>query len=217
MLHVNGDMVSYGDGGLRLFYYATETFGDFTLRLQFRIFDPGKHNSGVFIRFPRPTLGLATAELQRRADNEPAFDKGNPAWRPVIAGFEVQVDDNALGDSTKDFYGIRPEPNGLYKNRTGAIYKIQAGDRIWHLGRNEPAVQNYAPGPALVPGIWFEYEIAVTADDYAVFLTNTQSGERKQTTSFHNTDTERGRGPGFIGVQAYSGNVVAWRHIRIKT
>lgn len=217
MLHVNGEMVSYGDGGLRLFYYATETFGDFILRLQFRIFDSGKHNSGVFIRFPRPTLGLATAELQRRADNEPAFDKGNPAWRPVIAGFEVQVDDNALGDSTKDFYGIRPEPNGLYKNRTGAIYKIQAGDRIWHLGRNEPAVQNYAPGPALVPGIWFEYEIAVTADDYAVFLTNTQSGERKQTTSFHNTDTERGRGPGFIGVQAYSGNVVAWRHIRIKT
>jgi hypothetical protein len=217
MLHVNGEMVSYGDGGLRLFYYATETFGDFTLRLQFRIFDPAKHNSGVFIRFPRPTLVLATAELQRRADNEPAFDKGNPAWRPVIAGFEVQVDDNALGDSTKDFYGIRPEPNGLYKNRTGAIYKIQAGDRIWHLGRNEPAVQNHAPGPALVPGIWFEYEIAVTADDYAVFLTNTQSGERKQTTSFHNTDSERGRAPGFIGVQAYSGNVVAWRHIRIKT
>ena len=27
MLHVNGEMVSYGDGGLRLFYYATETFG----------------------------------------------------------------------------------------------------------------------------------------------------------------------------------------------
>ncbi len=32
MLHLNGEMVSYGAGGLRLFYYATETFGDFTLR-----------------------------------------------------------------------------------------------------------------------------------------------------------------------------------------
>jgi len=53
MLHVNGEMVSYGDGGLRLFYYATELFGDFTLRLQFRIFDATKHNSGVFLRFPR--------------------------------------------------------------------------------------------------------------------------------------------------------------------
>jgi len=217
MAHFNGEMVSYGDGGLRLFYYAAEAFSDFTLRLQFRMFDPAGHNSGVFLRFPRPTLDLATPELARRARQEAAFDPGNPAWRPVIAGFEVQVDDNARGDSTKDFYGIRPEPDGLYKNRTGAIYKIQAGDRIWHLNSHEPAVQDYTPGPPLVPGIWFEYEIVVQAEDYAVFLTNTQTGERKKTTSFHNTDLERGRAPGFIGVQAYSGNSVAWRHIRIKT
>jgi hypothetical protein len=216
MLHVNGEMVSYGDGGLRLFYYAPETFGDFTLRLQFQIFDPAKHNSGVFVRFPRPTLDLATAELKRRAANEPAFDPGNPAWKPVITGFEVQIDDNAIGDSGKDFYGIRPEPNGLYKNRTGSIYKIQAGDRIWHLNRNEPAVQNYTPGPPLIPGVWFEYEIVVQGDNYTVFLTNSQTGVRTQTTFFQNTDTERGRSPGFIAVQAYAGNTVAWRHIRIK-
>lgn len=217
MLHVNGEMVSYGEGGLRLFYYATEVFGDFTLRLQFRIFDAAGHNSGVFLRFPRPALDLATAELKRRAGLEQAFDSGNPAWKPVIAGFEVQIDDNARGDSGKDFYGIQPEPDGLWKNRTGAIYKIQAGDRIWHLNTNEPAVQNYSPGPALVPGFWFEYEILVQGNDYTVFLTNTQTGERKQTTSFHNTDTERGHAPGLIGVQVYSGNTVAWRHIRIKT
>lgn len=217
MLHVNGEMVSYGEGGLRLFYYGTEMFGDFTLRLQFRIFDAARHNSGVFLRFPRPALDLATAELQRRAGLEQAFYSGNPAWRPVIAGFEVQIDDNALGDSSKDFYGIRPEPDGLWKNRTGAIYKIQAGDRIWHMNTNEPAVQNYLPGPALMPGVWFEYEILVQGNDYTVFLTNTQTGEGKQTTSFHNTDTERGHAPGLIGVQVYSGNTVAWRHIRIKT
>jgi choline dehydrogenase-like flavoprotein len=217
MAHINGEMVSYGDGGLRLFFYAAETFGDFTLRAQFKIFDPAKHNSGVFLRFPNPKLDLADAELQRRASHEPAYDPNDPAWNPVITGFEVQVDDNAIGDGTKDFYGIRPEPNGLYKNRTGAIYKIQAGDRIWHLNRNEPTVQNYTPGPPLIPGVWFEYEIVVKGDDYTVFLTNTQTGERKQTTSFHNTDAERGRSPGFIGVQAYSGNTVAWRHIRIKT
>ena len=217
MVHLNGEMVSYGDGGLRLFYYATETFGDFTLRLQFRIFDAAKHNSGVFLRFPRPALDLVTDELKRRAANEPAFDANNPAWKPTIAGFEVQIDDTAAGDGNKDFYGIRPEPAGKYKNRTGAIYKIQAGDRVWHLNFNEPAVQNYTPGPALVPGVWFEYEIVVQGDDYTVFLTNTETGERQQTTSFHNTDAERGHAPGFIGVQAYSGNVVGWRHIRIKT
>jgi hypothetical protein len=217
MLHCNGEMVSYGEGALRLLYYATEMFGDFTLRLQFRIFDLAVHNAGVFVRFPTPTRGLATAELLRRAQNEPAFDPGNAAWKPVITGFEVQLDDTAQGDSTKDFYGIRPEPNGLYKNRTGAIYKIQAGDRIWHLNTNEPTVQNYTPGPSLVPGVWFEYEIAVQGEDYTVFLTNTQTGQRTQTTSFRNTDAERGPSPGFIGIQAYSGSTVAWRHIRIRT
>jgi choline dehydrogenase-like flavoprotein len=216
MAHLSGEMVSYGGGGLRLFYYASETFGDFTLRLQFRIFDTAKHNSGVFLRFPRPTLQLATDELKGRALREAAFDPRNAAWKPVITGFEVQVDDTAAGDSTKDFYGIHPEPSGLFKNRTGAIYKIQAGDRIWHLGTNEPAVQTYTPGPALVPGVWFEFEIVVQGDDYSVFLTNTQTLERKQTTAFHNTDGERGLAPGFVGVQAYSGNTVAWRHIRIK-
>jgi choline dehydrogenase-like flavoprotein len=216
MLLVNGEMVSYGDGGLRLFFYATELFGDFTLRLQFRIFDPTNHNSGVFLRFPRPSLDLSDA-LKPRTANELFFDPGNLAWKPVISGFEVQIDDQARGDSSKDFYGIRPEPDGKFKNRTGAIYKIQAGDRVWHLDFNEPAVQTYKPGPALVPGVWFEYEIVAQGDDYTVFLTNLQSGQRTQTTSFHNTDADRGRAPGCIGLQVYSGSTVAWRHIRIKT
>ena len=215
MLHANGEMLSYGDGGLRLFYYATETFADFTLRLQFKIFDAVKHNSGVFVRFPRPTFDLSPP-LKQRVGNEPAFEPKNPAWRPVISGFEIQIDDNAIGDSTRDFYLIRSEPNGLYKNRTGAIYKIQAGDRIWHQNRNEPAVQTYTPGPPLIPGVWFEYEIVVQGDDYTVFLTNTQTGERRQTTTFRNTDVDRGRAPGCIGVPVYSGSAVAWRHIRIK-
>jgi hypothetical protein len=221
MLHCNGEIVSYGDdGGLRLFYYAAEMFDDFTLRLQFRIFDPANHNSGVFVRFPRPTLELTQAlknRLSQKPSPKPAFDRGNAAWKPVVAGFEIQIDDTAAGDSTKDFYSIRPEPPGKFKNRTGAIYKIQAGDRVWHLNFNEPEVQKYTPGPSLVPGVWFEYEIVVQGNEYTVFLTNTQTGERKQTTSFHNTDGDRGRSPGFIGVQAYSGSTVAWRHIRIKT
>jgi len=210
-------MVSYGaDGRLRLFYYAVEKFSDFTLRLQFRIVDANAHNSGVFLRFPDPSLDLATDELKRRARLEAAFDPANPAWKPVITGFEVQIDDTAAGDSTKDFYGIRPEPPGKFKNRTGAIYKIQAGDRIWHQNANEPSLQNYTAGPALVPNVWFEYEIVVLGNDYSVFLANLQTGERTRTTTFHNTDGERGRAPGFVGIQAYSGNTVAWRHIRIK-
>jgi hypothetical protein len=216
MLHINGEMISYGENALRLFYYAAESFGDFTLRLQFRIFDFANHNSGVFLRFPRPTLPLSAA-LQTRTGNEPSFDAKNAAWKPVLSGFEVQIDDNALGDSKKDFYGIFPEPPGKFKNRTGAIYKIQAGDRVWHLGFNEPTVQTYTPGPALIPNVWFEYEIVVKGNDYTVFLTNTETNERKQTTSFQNTDGDRGQSPGFIGLQSYPGSTVAWRHVRVKS
>ena len=97
MLHTNGEMLSHGDGGLRLFYYAAETFADFTLRLQFKVLDAAKHNSGVFVRFPCPTSDLPTP-LEQRAGKEPSFDPNNPAWRPVISGFEVQIDDNAIGD-----------------------------------------------------------------------------------------------------------------------
>ena len=158
-----------------------------------------------------------TNALKPRTASERFFGPGNPAWKPVISGFEIQIDDNARGDSSKDFYGISPEPDGKFKNRTGAIYKIPAGDRVWHLNFHEPALQTYNPGPALVPGVWFEYEIGVQADDYRVFLTNLQSGQRTPTTSFQNTDPDRGRTPGCVGIQAYSGSTVARRHIRIKT
>ena len=134
----------------------------------------------------------------------------------MISGFEVQIDDNARGDTGKDFWGIKPEPDGKFKNRTGAIYKIPAGDRVWHLGFNESATQTYTPGPALQPGVWFEYEIVVQGDDYTVFLTNLQSSQRIKTSHFLNTDAARGRTPGCIGIQVYPGSTVAWRHIRIK-
>ena len=88
---------------------------------------------------------------------------------------------------------------------------------VWHLNFNEPAVQAYTPGPPLIPGGWFEYEIVVQGDNYTVDLTNIQTGARTRTTTFHNTDGERGRSPGFIGVQSYPGHTVAWRHIRVKT
>jgi hypothetical protein len=81
---------------------------------------------------------------------------------------------------------------------------------------NEPATQTYTPGPALQPGVWFEYEIVVQGDDYTVFLTNLQSSQRIKTTHFLNTDAARSRSPGCIGIQIYPGSTVAWRHVRIK-
>ena len=92
------------------------------MRLQFRIFDPAKHNSGVFVRFPRPTLDLDTPALKLRAMNEPAFDANNPAWRPTVAGFEVQVDDTAAGDPNKKWGPDNPHP--LSSRKTELIWEV---------------------------------------------------------------------------------------------
>lgn len=106
--------------------------------------------------------------------------------------------------------------HGLWKNRTGAIYKIPTGDRIWHPNRNEDAWQQYDPsGPQLIEGVWFEFEINVRGNVFKVNLKNTQTDESRQVTRYENTDAARGQSPGFIGIQAYPGSVVAYRHIQV--
>jgi len=216
---IDGEIVTYGSADFALLYFATNAFNDFHLRLQFKCFDPNNNNSGVFVRARDPRLRLP-AELASRADAEKVG--GNPAWAAVISGFEVQIDDNARGDVNKDFYGRRPEPDGLWKNRTGAFYKIPAGDFIYHLGRNDARLQQYTPGPPLVPGVWFQYDIVVTGNHYAVSLTNKQSGASQLTTIFDNPDAGRGIGQlngqpaGFIGIQSYPSSPLAFRDIWIK-
>ena len=107
---INGEIATYGSADFALLYLATKAFADFHLRLQFKCFDPNNNNSGVFVRFRDPRLRLP-AGLASRADADKVG--GNPAWSAVISGFEVQIDDNARGDVNKDFYGRRPEPDGL--------------------------------------------------------------------------------------------------------
>ncbi|HYR89518.1 MAG TPA: family 16 glycoside hydrolase [Terriglobia bacterium] len=218
---VNGELASYGASDFSLLYYAPQAFSDFHLRLQFRVFDQANCNSGVFIRFRDPLARLPVA-LRQRGVAEGAPVGSNPAWTAVFSGFEVQIDDNARGDVTKDYYARRPEPDGLFKNRTGAIYKIPAGDLIIHTGGRDSQIQHYTPGPATRPGVWMQYDIVVTANHYEVTLTDTETGVSQLTTVFDNPDGERGVAKingapaGFIGVQSYPGSPVAFRDIWIK-
>ncbi|HEU5237900.1 MAG TPA: family 16 glycoside hydrolase, partial [Pyrinomonadaceae bacterium] len=212
---VNGELVSFGNADFALLYYAPQAFGDFQLRMQFRVFDPANCNSGVFVRFQDPQSRLSAA-LRQRADRDGAPVGKNPAWTAVYSGFEVQIDDNARGDITKSFFGQTPEPDGLSKNRTGAIYKIPAGDAIIHIGGRDARMQQYTPGPPTRPGVWMQYDIVVTGNRYEVTLTDTETNASQVTTIFDNADTQRGLSPGFIGVQSYPGSPVAFRDFWIK-
>lgn len=218
---IRGEIVTYGSADFSLLYYATQAFDDFHLRLQFRVFDPNNCNSGVFVRFRDPLQRLP-AVLRQRADAEGAAVASNPAWSAVFSGFEVQIDDNARGDVTKDYYGRRPEPDGLFKNRTGAIYKIPAGDLIMQTGGHDARIQQYTPGPPTRPGVWMQYDIIVTGNHYEVTLTDTETGASQVTTIFDNTDAERGvrsingAPAGFVGIQSYPASPVAFRDIGIR-
>src|SRR5712691_4432818 len=218
---VNGELISYGRNDSSILWYAKEGFDNFTLRLQFRIFDMLRHNSGVFVRFRNP-LSPVEAAIRARALADQAPIDANPAWTAVYSGFEIQIDDTAKGDVNKDFHGIKPEPDGLWKNRTGAIYKIPAGDFIYHLNQHDDIWQQYRPGPVLVPGAWFEYDIRVRGNLYTVNLQNLSTGAKEQTSVYDNTDNERGiaaiagQPAGYVGIQSYPGQTVAFRNIRIK-
>ncbi|HET7037374.1 MAG TPA: family 16 glycoside hydrolase [Thermomicrobiaceae bacterium] len=239
---INGQIVTYGGQDFGLLYHATQPFADFTLKVQFRIFNAQNHNSGVFVRFRDPlrdpgqvTLTRmaqeALAEKQRRPDLRSDLElyQGNPAnraWSAVYTGFEVQIDDTARGDPRKDFYGV-PEDQfdqsgGLRKNRTGAIYKIPAGDFIPQLNQQDAALQTYQAAPALIPGAWYEYTIDVRGDTYTVDLTDVGTGQTTRTTTFQNTDPERGlaqlggQPAGYVGIQSYSNAQVAFGQIQIS-
>jgi hypothetical protein len=166
---------------------------------------------------PTPVI----ARRIRDAGDAPLFG-ANRAWSAVHSGFEVQIDDLCRGDSRRDFYGIRPEPDGLRKNRTGAIYKIPAADPL-PAGGVDAATQTYQPGPPLIPGRWYQYEIDARGDTYTVDLTDLDTAARTRTSTFTNTDTDRGIGvsggqpAGYIGLQSYNSAPVAFRHIAVRS
>ncbi len=84
----NGELVTHG--GMGLFWYTREKFGDCRLRI---VFQPtsGHDNSGVFIRIP-----------------EPPRDE----WFAVHRGYEVQIENNGdLWHRTGCLYSFSPAKN----------------------------------------------------------------------------------------------------------
>jgi uncharacterized membrane protein len=171
-------------------YYAAETFGDFDLRLDFRL-DRIDSDSGVFLRFRDPLKPVPD-----RDNPASAYDYDRQQWVAVNTGFEVQIDELARGSD-----GERDE------HRTGALYDIPVGTGLGQ--------QQYDRQSALTPGTWHQLEIVVRDNTYGVNL------DGRRTTTYTNTDLYRGLPPGpeapsgYIGLQAYLGQV-AFRSVRIR-
>jgi hypothetical protein len=188
--------------GIGLLCYAAEQYDDFTLRLDFCLPHPrgtGNDNSGVFLRFRNPKL----PELP----GTPGPDvPGNLATVAVDTGYEVQIDEEARGDTRKG------ELDGFLFNRTGAIYKVKT------IGTSPE--QNYTNGQRLAAGAWHSVDITVTGRTYEVLL-NGQPSTKFTADPADPNERFRGRmrsedpDSGFIGLQVHTGSV-AFANIRIR-
>lgn len=200
---VGRSLIARPGSGIGLLYYATEQFDDFTLRLDFCLPHPrgvGNDNSGVFVRFRDPR------KPERPGPPGPDVP-GNAATVAVDTGYEVQIDEEARGDTRKH------EADGFFYNRTGAIYKVT------NLGA-APGQQNYTNQQRLAAGVWHTYEIKVMDRTYAVRL-NGQAATTFTADPADPNEQFRGRkksedpDSGFIGVQVHTGTV-AFANIRIR-
>ena len=193
-------LIAQQDGkGIGLFFYASQQFENFILRLDFLLPHPrgnANDNSGVFVRFRDPRLPDPAPD--------PIDPGNNTAFVAVHTGYEIQIDEEARGDTRFN------EPDGSFFSRTGAIYKIKQPGTA-------PGQQNYQNNQKLAPRVWHKYEIEVNNQDYIVRLNGQEATRFRRATS----DTVRGNPPsvdshsGFIGVQTHTGNV-AFANIRIK-
>ena len=192
-------MIAQQDGnGLGLLYYDPEQFEDFILRMDFLLSRPrgfANDNSGVFVRFRDPTLPDPAPS--------PVDPSNNNAFVAVHTGFEVQIDEEARGDTRFN------EPDGSFFARTAAIYKItQPG--------TGPGQQDYQNNQRLAPETWHKLEIEVQNQTYIVRLNG-----QEVTRFIRSNADQRGKPPsvdpksGFIGVQTHTGSV-AFANIRLK-
>ena len=194
-------IIAQQDGrGIGLFFFTPQQFENFVLRLDFLLPHPrgnANDNSGVFIRFRDPRLPDPAPD--------PVDPANNSAFVAVHTGYEVQIDEEARGDTRFN------EPDGSFFSRTGAIYKIKT------LG-TAPGQQNYVNNQNLAARQWHRYEIEVNNQDYIVRLNGQEATRFRRAAS----DTVRGNPPsvdphsGFIGLQTHTGKV-AFANVRIKT
>lgn len=203
----DGAIAAAAGDDLGLLTYAPRPFGDFVLRLQFRIAQPDD-NSGVFVRFRDPSLSAPAANAATPGADEAYPNRDlyaeNGAWVAIDTGFEVQIDEAALGNPMDE------GDDGQDRFRTGAIYDVPVG-----AGAGE---QTYRRGPEVRPGEWHDLEIEVVGDTYSVRL----DGQR--TASFANPDSLHGRSQdedpnsGFIGLQShpFTAGHVDFRDIQIR-
>ncbi len=139
-----GSFAPNGDGsitsgttkaGLGMLWFPERTYGDFSLKLQWRDDAPGtgNANSGVFVRFPW-------------VHDHP--EEPRPEWAAIKYGHEVQVFDSPSGDmyKTGSVYGfdrVGLAGAGVTQKGTWNDYEIRVVDQHYSVFRNGVLINEF--------------------------------------------------------------------------
>lgn len=122
-------------GGLGMLWFPQRTYGDFSLKLQWRDDAPGtgNANSGVFVRFPQ-------------IHDHP--EEPRPEWAAIKFGHEVQVFDSPTGDmyKTGSVYGfdrVGLAGAGVTQKGTWNDYEIRVVDQHYEVYRNGVLINEF--------------------------------------------------------------------------
>ncbi len=122
-------------GGLGMLWFPQRTYGDFSLKLQWRDDAPGADNanSGVFVRFPQ-------------IHDHP--EEPRPEWAAIKFGHEIQVFDSPTGDmyKTGSVYGfdrVGLAGAGVTQKGTWNDYEIRVVDQHYEVYRNGVLINEF--------------------------------------------------------------------------
>ncbi|MGC4912790.1 OmpL47-type beta-barrel domain-containing protein [Streptomyces albogriseolus] len=122
-------------GGLGMLWFPQRTYGDFSLKLQWRDDAPGagNANSGVFVRFPQ-------------IHDHP--EEPRPEWAAIKFGHEIQVFDSPTGDmyKTGSVYGfdrVGLAGAGVTQKGTWNDYEIRVVDQHYEVYRNGVLINEF--------------------------------------------------------------------------
>ncbi|MFY1638025.1 OmpL47-type beta-barrel domain-containing protein [Solwaraspora sp. WMMB335] len=140
--NADGSITSRPVAGLGLLWFPIRTYGDFSLKLQWRDDAPGdaRANSGVFVRFPA-------------VHQHP--DEPRPEWVAIKYGHEVQILDSPTGDRYKTgsvygFDGVDLDGAAVTSKGTWNDYEIRVVGQHYSIFRNGELVNEFVNTPGLV-------------------------------------------------------------------
>ncbi|MGW0432891.1 OmpL47-type beta-barrel domain-containing protein [Micromonospora sp. NPDC003197] len=140
--NADGSITSRPVSGLGMLWFPIRTYGDFSLKLQWRDDAPGdgRVNSGVFVRFPQ-------------VHQHPA--ESRPEWVAIKYGHELQINDRTDGDPYKSgsvygFDGVDLPSASVTPKGTWNDYEIRVVGQHYSIFRNGVLINEYVNDPDAV-------------------------------------------------------------------